>query len=61
MQRIEVEETLIARSALDTADELFLTSSWLGIMPAASLEGRALPTKKVSTHLLNAYRKDVEK
>jgi branched-subunit amino acid aminotransferase/4-amino-4-deoxychorismate lyase len=57
MQRVDVKETLITRADLGSAEEVFLTSSWLGVMPGASLEGRALQ-RSVSTGLLDAYRKD---
>ena len=60
MGRVEVAEALLTRADLAAADEVFLTSSWLGIMPAASLEGRALGERKVSSRLLDAYRKEVE-
>ncbi len=57
MQRVEVTETLITRAGLDAADELFLTSSWLGIMPVAFLENRPLKGWKVGAQLLEAYRR----
>jgi branched-subunit amino acid aminotransferase/4-amino-4-deoxychorismate lyase len=61
MQQIEAKETLITRADLAAAEEVFLTSSWLGIMPAASLEGRPLNDRKVSSQLLDTYRKEVER
>lgn len=60
MRRLEVEETLMTRADLAAADELFLTSSWLGIMPAASVEGRTLRERKVGAQLMAAYRKESE-
>jgi branched-subunit amino acid aminotransferase/4-amino-4-deoxychorismate lyase len=59
MRRGDVRESLITRADIEAAEEIFLTSSWLGIMPAASLEGRTL-YRAVSTQLLDAYRKDIE-
>ena len=59
MRRIVVEETLMTRADLGAAEEVFLTSSWLGIMPAASVEGRTPGERKVSAPLLEAYRKEV--
>jgi branched-subunit amino acid aminotransferase/4-amino-4-deoxychorismate lyase len=61
MRRIEVEEALITRADLVEAEELFLTSSWLGIMPAASVDGRAPGERKLGAGLLADYRKDVER
>jgi branched-subunit amino acid aminotransferase/4-amino-4-deoxychorismate lyase len=60
IQRVEVKETLLTRADLDAADEVFLTSSWLGIMPVAFLEERPLREWKVSSPLLEAYRREVE-
>jgi branched-subunit amino acid aminotransferase/4-amino-4-deoxychorismate lyase len=57
MRRIEVEETLLTRADVAAAEEVFLTGSWLGIMPAASVEGRALGERKVAGPLLEDYRK----
>jgi len=60
MGRVEVAEALITHADLEIADEVFLTSSWLGIMPGASLAGRALGERRVSARLLEAYRKEVD-
>jgi len=57
MRHVEAHEALISRTDLAGADEIFLTSSWLGIMPAASVDGRALPERNVSARLLDLYRK----
>jgi len=61
MRRVEVEETLVTRADLAAVEELFLTSSWLGIMPAASVDGRALGERRVAARLLEDYREDVER
>jgi branched-subunit amino acid aminotransferase/4-amino-4-deoxychorismate lyase len=37
-----VDTRTIYREEIDAASEVFLTSSWIGIMPATSLEGRSL-------------------
>ena len=58
MQRLATEETLLTRAEAEAADEIFLTSSWLGIMPAASIEGHPLPARSVCTDLLGQYRND---
>jgi len=57
MRHVAAKETLITRADLANATEIFLTSSWLGIMPAASVDSRALPEKTVSTRLIGLYRK----
>ena len=60
MGRVNAEEALLTRADAEAADEIFLTSSWLGIMPAASIKGRALGERKVSARLLEAYRTEAE-
>ena len=59
MRHAETKEALLTRADLASAEEIFLTSSWLGIMPAASVDGRALPEKTVAARLLDLYRKVV--
>jgi branched-subunit amino acid aminotransferase/4-amino-4-deoxychorismate lyase len=61
MRRVQVEETLIARAGIATAEELFLTSSWLGVMPVASVDGRQLKERKAGAQLLEEYRNNVER
>lgn len=39
---INVHSRSISREEIDAASELFLTSSWIGVMPATSLGGRPL-------------------
>ena len=39
---IEAHSQSISRKEIDAASELFLTSSWIGVMPVTSLEGRSL-------------------
>jgi len=60
MHHIEVTEALLTRTDVEAADEIFLTSSWLGIMPAASVNGRRLRERTVTARLLEAYRKEIE-
>jgi branched-subunit amino acid aminotransferase/4-amino-4-deoxychorismate lyase len=57
---LEVEERVITRAELGAAAEIFLTSSWLGIMPVASVEGRTLGERKTGAALLEAYRREIE-
>jgi branched-subunit amino acid aminotransferase/4-amino-4-deoxychorismate lyase len=56
MKQTSVRESLITRAEAGTATEIFLTNSWLGIMPAASIDGRALGQRNISSGLLEAYR-----
>jgi branched-subunit amino acid aminotransferase/4-amino-4-deoxychorismate lyase len=53
----QARESPIPRADLDNATELFLTSSWLGIMPVASLDGRKL-AHTISSTVLAAYHRD---
>ncbi|MGA3171117.1 MAG: aminotransferase class IV [Chthoniobacteraceae bacterium] len=50
-------EGFIRRDSLETATEIFLTSSWLGIMPVATLDGRRM-AHVVGRQVLDAYRKE---
>ncbi len=54
MQRIEVEEAHLREDELKQAGEIFLTNSWIGIMPVASLEGRELPSRALASELQRA-------
>lgn len=51
MQRIPVEEAKLSKEDAMQADEIFLTNSWVGVIPVATLNGRALPSKAVATSL----------
>jgi branched-subunit amino acid aminotransferase/4-amino-4-deoxychorismate lyase len=51
MQRIPVEEAKLSKEDAMQADEIFLTNSWAGVMPVATLNGRALPSKAVAASL----------
>jgi len=57
MRHVASKEALITRADLAGAGEIFITSSWLGIMPCASVEGRALLEKNTGAFLLDQYRK----
>jgi branched-subunit amino acid aminotransferase/4-amino-4-deoxychorismate lyase len=57
MQQIQAKEVIVTHTDLARAKEIFLTSSWLGVMPCASIDGRPLPERNVSTPLLDLYRK----
>jgi branched-subunit amino acid aminotransferase/4-amino-4-deoxychorismate lyase len=56
MKHLPVTESLVTRAEVEAAGEIFLTSSWLGIIPAASIEGHTLPERKLGTRLLAEYR-----
>jgi len=60
MRQTPVTEALLSRAEVEAAEEIFLTSSWLGIMPAASIEGRALGSRKIGGSLIEAYRREVD-
>jgi 4-amino-4-deoxychorismate lyase len=51
MQRVPVAECAISRNDLLAAEEVFLTNSWFGVMPVATLDGRALPSRKIAASL----------
>jgi len=51
MQQRKVTECVITRDDLIAADEIFLTSSWIEVMPAASLEGHPLPENATTKSL----------
>jgi branched-subunit amino acid aminotransferase/4-amino-4-deoxychorismate lyase len=59
MGRREVREARMGMSDLGTADEIFLTSSWLGVMPASSLEWRELPSREIATQLRVEYAREI--
>ena len=49
--RRKVEERRLRREDATSADEIFLTNSWHGIQPAATLEGRALGPRALGPKL----------
>lgn len=49
--RRKVEERRLRREDVVNADEIFLTSSWIGVMPVATLEGRPLGHRTVAPRL----------
>lgn len=50
-ERRAVRPARIDRDALGRAREVFLTNSWLGVIPAASLDDRVLPGREVAGKL----------
>lgn len=51
INRRKVEERRLRREDATTADEIFLTNSWLGVMPVATLEGRPLGPRSIGMKL----------
>jgi branched-subunit amino acid aminotransferase/4-amino-4-deoxychorismate lyase len=49
--RRKVEERRIRREDVVHADEIFLTNSWIGVMPVATLEGRPLGRREIGPRL----------
>ena len=49
--RRKVEERRLRREDVTSADEIFLTNSWHGIQPVATLEGRPLGPRTIGPKL----------
>jgi branched-subunit amino acid aminotransferase/4-amino-4-deoxychorismate lyase len=49
--RRKVEERRLRREQIVSADEIFLTNSWCGVLPVATLEGRPLGPRAVGPKL----------
>lgn len=49
--RRKVEERRLRREDVVNADEIFLTNSWLGVMPVATVEGRPLGHRMIGPKL----------
>jgi len=57
MFRESAREEFIRREEVDGATEMFLTNSWLGVMPVATIEGRRLQCE-IGREVLEAYRQE---
>ena len=57
--RLVVEERLLTPGDLIEAEEIFLTSSWLGILSANSLEDRLLPSRQTARDLHLEYGRSI--
>ncbi len=58
---IEIEEKTLAPADMDTADEVFITSTTRNLLPVAEIGGRpACRTREVQTALGNAFAQYVE-
>ncbi len=51
IQRRKVEERRLRREDVLNADEIFLTNSWIGVMPVATVEGRPLGRRSIGPKL----------
>jgi branched-subunit amino acid aminotransferase/4-amino-4-deoxychorismate lyase len=49
MERLPTRQTSVSRAMLSHCEAMFITSSWLGIMPVQSLDGRLLETQEAET------------
>jgi branched-subunit amino acid aminotransferase/4-amino-4-deoxychorismate lyase len=59
MRKRPVGQGRITEDDLGAADEIFLTSSWLGVMPVASLEGRNFPSRDTAAQLRVEYEREI--
>jgi branched-subunit amino acid aminotransferase/4-amino-4-deoxychorismate lyase len=59
MRKRPVSQGRITDDDLGTADEIFITSSWLGVMPVTALEGRNLPSREVAMQLRVEYGREI--
>lgn len=53
------EQVRVVLAELEKADEIFLTSSWIGVRPVTSLDGRSLRAGPVAQGLRDLYRQTV--
>lgn len=54
--RRKVAERRLRREDVTTADEIFLTNSWIGVMPVATLEGRPLGPRSIGPKLAAEFQ-----
>jgi branched-subunit amino acid aminotransferase/4-amino-4-deoxychorismate lyase len=57
IKRRKVEERRLRQEDAVTADEIFLTNSWLGVMPIATLEGRPLGPRSIGPKLAAEFER----
>jgi 4-amino-4-deoxychorismate lyase len=57
IKRRKVVERRIRREDLLKADEIFLTNSWMGVMPIAALEGRSLGPVHIGSRLVGEWER----
>jgi branched-subunit amino acid aminotransferase/4-amino-4-deoxychorismate lyase len=51
MRQVRVEEASLFMRDVLAADEIFVTNSWIGVMPAFSIDGRTLSSHRVAASL----------
>ena len=56
VKRRKVEERRLRREEIVSADEIFLTNSWMGVMPVDSVEGRPLGPRRVGPKLRGEWQ-----
>jgi branched-subunit amino acid aminotransferase/4-amino-4-deoxychorismate lyase len=56
INRRKVEERRLRREDAITADEIFLTNSWIGVMPVDTLEGRPLGPRSIGNKLAAEFQ-----
>ena len=54
-----VDDCLLSLEDVNQADECFLTSSRLGVMPVAEIEGRSMPSRNRGEALAALYREKI--
>lgn len=54
-KRRKVEEKRLRREDVLSADEIFLTNSWIGVMPVATVEGRPLGPRRAGPKLVSEW------
>jgi branched-subunit amino acid aminotransferase/4-amino-4-deoxychorismate lyase len=59
MGQMRVKQGSLFVEDLQTADEVFLTSSWLGLRSVGRIAGRELPSRAVCERLTMAYRQTI--
>ena len=55
--RRKVEERRLRREDVVKADEIFLTNSWIGVLPVATVEGRPLGPRRIGPRLAAELRR----
>lgn len=60
IKRRKVEERRLRREDAVSADEIFLTNSWIGVMPVATLEGRPLGPRSIGPKLAAEFARQRE-
>lgn len=59
MRQRSVKETSIFVKDVRYADEIFITNSWIGVMPVASIDGQAVPSQSLGASLSATLEADI--